>query len=129
MKTTATTIIALLLAIAVQGQTLEQVRAEIRRRHLPHPDIVLAQARLETGNFKSRRCKADKNLFGLKHRGRYAVYGDWRQSVADYERSISSRYPGGDYYRFLRGIGYAKDPAYCIKLRHIVNTTPKTTRK
>ena len=41
-----TTIIALLLAMAVQGQTREQVLREIQRQGIPHPHIVLAQARL-----------------------------------------------------------------------------------
>lgn len=45
------TIIALLMAIAGHGQTIELVRAEIQRQGIPHPQIVLAQARLETVNF------------------------------------------------------------------------------
>lgn len=114
---TASTIIALMLAVAVQGQTREQVLREIQRQGIPHPHIVLAQARLETGNFTSRRCRVQRNLFGIKHRGRYASYRRWQESVADYKRSISSRYQGGDYYAFLRRIGYAKDPKYTAKLK------------
>ena len=93
------------------------MREEIRRQGLPHGDIVLAQAKLETGNFKSRRCKRDHNIFGIKHRGRYAVYRNWRESVTDYKRRISSRYTGGDYYEFLRRIGYAADKRYINKLK------------
>ena len=48
-----------------QGQTIEQVRAELQRQGVPHVNIVLAQARLETGNFTSQRCKRDHNLFGI----------------------------------------------------------------
>ena len=114
---TASTIIALLLAMAVQGQTREQVLREIQRQGIPHPHIVLAQARLETGNFTSRRCRVQHNLFGIKHRGKYASYRRWQDSVADYKKSISSRYRGGDYYAFLRRIGYAKDPKYTAKLK------------
>lgn len=99
------------------GQTIEQVRAEIVRQGLPHPEIVLAQARLETGNFKSRRCRVDHNLFGIKRSGRYAKYRRWQDCVSDYKRRISSRYKGGDYYAFLKRIGYAKDPKYIFKLK------------
>ena len=110
-------IVLLMVAVNVQGQTIELVRAELQRQHVPHPEIVLAQARLETGNFKSRRCKVDHNLFGIKHNGRYAKYAKWQDSVSDYKARISSRYAGGDYYAFLRRIGYAKDPNYVRKLR------------
>ena len=120
---TASTIIALLLAVAVQGQTREQVLAEIQRQGIPHAHIVLAQARLETGNFRSNRCRRDHNLFGIKHNGRYARYRTWQDSVADYKARISSRYKGGDYYAFLRRIGYASDPNYIGKVKHIVKTS------
>src|SRR5690554_3322128 len=38
----------------------------IFKLRLEHPDIVFAQAILETGNFKSEIFKENKNLFGLK---------------------------------------------------------------
>ena len=107
----------LLLATSCHGQTIEQVRAEIHRQGLPHPHIVLAQARLETGNFTSARCKRDKNLFGIKHNGRYARYARWQDSVTDYRRRISARYKGGDYYAFLKRIGYAEEKEYINKLK------------
>lgn len=115
--------IALLLCMTVAGQTREQVRQELKRQHIPHADIVLAQARLETGNFKSRRCKVQHNLFGIKHGGRYATYRTWKESITDYRNCISSRYTGGDYYAFLKRIKYASDPNYIKKVRHIVNTS------
>jgi len=120
---TASTIIALMLAVAVQGQTRGQVLAEIQRQGIPHPHIVLAQARLETGNFRSDRCRRDHNLFGMKRGRRYAKYSNWRESVKDYKQRISSRYNGGDYYAFLRRIGYASDPNYIGKVKHIVKTS------
>ena len=99
------------------GQTTEEVRKELQRQGIPCANIVLAQARLETGNFTSQMCRTKHNLFGIKHHGRYASYAHWRDSIADYKRSISARYTGGDYYAFLRRIGYAKDPAYIAKLK------------
>ena len=116
MRSTST-ILALMLVMGMHGQTKEQVLAEIQRQGLPYPQIVLAQARHETGNFKSRLCKANKNLFGMKRGKRYATYSHWKESIADYKERISSRYKGGDYYAFLKKIGYAQDPKYNEKLR------------
>lgn len=99
------------------AQTIQEVREEIRRQGLPHADIVLAQARLETGNFTSRRCRVDKNIFGIKHGKRYATYRRWQDCVTDYKRRITSRYTGGDYYAFLRRIKYAADARYINKLK------------
>lgn len=109
--------IMLLVAAVSHGQTISEVRTEIVRQGLPHHEIVLAQARLETGNFTSRRCKVDHNIFGIKHSGRYAKYRRWQDCVTDYKRRISSRYRSGDYYVFLKRIGYAKDNKYISKLK------------
>lgn len=111
-------IIALLAVTMTAGaQTIDDVRAELKRQGVPCAEIVLAQARLETGNFKSRLCKQSRNLFGIKHGGKYARYRNWRESIADYKRRISSRYRGGCYYAFLRRIGYAADKSYINKLK------------
>jgi flagellum-specific peptidoglycan hydrolase FlgJ len=119
MKRTVYCIILLTLAICSKGQTIAEVRAEIIRQGIPHPDIVLAQARLETGNFTSRLCKTKHNIFGIKHGGKYASYRRWQDCVADYKRRISSRYRNGDYYAFLRRIGYAEAKDYTQKVRRI----------
>ncbi len=119
----ASTILALMLAVTMQGQTREQVLSEIKRQGIPHHTIVLAQARLETGNFRSDRCRRDHNLFGMKRGRRFAKYSNWRESVKDYKQRISSRYKGGDYYAFLRRIGYASDKNYIRKVKHIVKTS------
>lgn len=116
MRKTITTL-ALMVAMTTAAQTTEQVAKELVRQGVPHAKIVLAQARLETGNFKSRRCRQDHNLFGIKHGKRYARYTTWQDSVKDYKARISSRYNGGDYYAFLRRIKYASDPKYTAKLR------------
>ena len=115
---TGTIAIAMLLMTTTgNAQTIEQVRAELQRQGVPHANIVLAQARLETGNFTSQQCRIKHNLFGIKHGRRYASYARWQDSITDYKARISSRYHGGDYYAFLRRIGYAKDPAYITKLK------------
>ena len=115
--------LALLLSLSASGQTIEQVKSELYRQGVPHANIVLAQARLETGNFTSRRCKVDHNLFGMKKGKRYAKYGHWRDSVKDYKERISSRYTGGNYYAFLKRIGYAEEREYTQKLQKIIKTS------
>lgn len=85
-----------------------------------HKEIVYAQAILETGNFKSRCCIKNNNLFGL--RGKYYYkYKHWSESVKDYKRRIQSRYrKGEDYYRFLKRIHYAENPNYNKILKRLV---------
>lgn len=113
-------IIILLASITwCTAQTTEEVRKELWRQCVPCADVVLRQARLETGNFTSKLCKTKHNIFGIKRGNKYAAYKDWRECVKDYKRRISSRYKGGDYYAFLRRIGYAADPRYIAKLKSL----------
>ena len=109
----------LIMSASVSGQTTAEVRAELRRQQVPCAEIVLAQARLETGNFTSKLCKTKHNIFGIKHGGRYASYRRWQDCITDYKKCISSRYHGGDYYAFLKRIGYASDRQYLAKVRQI----------
>ena len=106
-----------MMATVGTAQTVSEVKAEIIRQGIPCPSIVLAQARLETGNFTSRVCKTKHNLFGIRTKRGYKTYRRWQDSVSDYKRLISSRYHGGDYYAFLRRIGYAEDKNYITKLK------------
>lgn len=87
--------------------TKENLKAELIRQKIPQHSIVLAQAIHETGNFTSRVCKENNNLFGLRKGNTYRSYSDYSQCVSDYKRLISSRYKGGDYYGFLLRIGVA----------------------
>ena len=89
-----------------------------------HPDIVYAQAILETGNFKSDLCINGNNLFGLYNSqdNKYYTYGHWSESIEDYIKLVQYKYdPSESYYKFLSDIGYAKDPNYIKKLKEIVN--------
>lgn len=89
-----------------------------------HPDIVYAQAVLETGNFKSQGCIKDNNLFGLYNskNKRYHRFNHWTDSVIAYKKWVQRRYrPPEDYYNFLKRIGYAKDKRYIGKLKRIVS--------
>ena len=93
-----------------------------------HPEIVYAQAILETGNFTSEGCLVDNNLFGLydSKRQRYYSFDNWTESVVAYLDYVQHRYkPPNDYYKFLSDIGYAEDPEYINKLKRIVNQYDK----
>lgn len=100
--------------------TKKNLKAELIRQNIPHHQIVLAQAIHETGNFTSRACKVQNNLFGLRKGNSYRSYSNYRECVKDYKRLISKRYKGGDYYDFIRRIGYAEDPEYINKLKKYV---------
>ena len=50
---------------ALPELTIPNLIAEIRKNNIKHPKIVLAQAILETGWFKSSVCRKKHNLFGL----------------------------------------------------------------
>ena len=64
-------IILFALPLTITAQTKNAVLAELKRQGVPHASIVLAQARLETGNFKSALCHKHHNLFGIKGNIRY----------------------------------------------------------
>ena len=67
----------------------------IKELHIKFPRIVLAQAKLESGNYKSNVFNTKRNLFGMKlaasrptigkgKANEYASYNSWKESVIDY---------------------------------------------
>lgn len=98
----------------------KNLKKVLKANNIKHPNIVLAQAKLETGNFTSKVCKSKSNLFGLRKGNQYRRYWHWTESVKAYKKLIQSRYTGGDYLAFLNRIGYAKDPTYIDKLQTIL---------
>lgn len=85
-----------------------------------YPEIVYAQAVLETGNFTSSGCRNKNNLFGLMLGKSLRRFNHWTESVIFYKQKIQSRYKGGDYYAFLTRIGYAANPNYNAHVKKIV---------
>lgn len=95
--------------------------AELKKNNIKHPNIVLAQAKLETGNFTSKVSKTHNNLFGLRKGKKYRSFSHWTESVKAYKNLIQdNRYTGGNYYAYLKKIKYAEDKAYIDKLKEIV---------
>lgn len=92
--------------------------------NVKHPNIVYAQAVLETGNFKSRVCKEYNNLFGLydSNKKDYYRFDHWSDSILGYINYIQYKYDSSDdYYVFLDDIGYAEDSLYVYKLKRIID--------
>lgn len=89
-----------------------------------HPQIVYAQAVLETGHFKSNVCLNYNNLFGLydsKNKD-YYKFNHWAESIVAYKEWIQKKYqPPNNYYVFLEEINYASDKEYISTLKSIVN--------
>lgn len=100
---------------------VSNVRMEIEQSDLISKNIVLKQAILETGWFKSYSCRVRNNLFGLKKpSGCYFEFNHWAESIKGYLTMVQYKLKKGeDYYKFLKRIGYASDSKYISKLNLI----------
>ena len=89
-----------------------------------HPKAVLAQAKLESGNYTSAHCVKRNNLFGLYNskRKEYYSFDHWTDCIEGYKNMIEYKHRDGeDYYDFLIRIKYATDPSYVYKVKQIEN--------
>lgn len=94
---------------------------------IKHPQIVYAQAVLETGHFKSDLCLNGNNLFGLydSKNHRYYTFDHWKDCIIAYKEMIQYKYKDGDnYLNFLKEIGYAEDSEYICKLKELIKNPP-----
>ena len=102
--------------------TIENLYAALKRHGIKYPKIVLAQAILETGRFRSRVCHEHNNLFGLRHSKGYYSFSNWEESVIAYRDKVQYKHRDGEgYYSFLKRIGYASAPDYINKVREIAS--------
>ena len=101
-----------------------------------HKDIVIAQAILETGWFKSKNYQINNNLFGMKQVfsrattadttiNGYSHYPNWRMSVIDYYIKQSVResiIPSSreSYFHYLDKIYSEVGPSYSNQLKDII---------
>lgn len=89
---------------------------------IQYPEIVYAQALLETGHFSSSVCKNYNNLFGLynSRTKSYYRFDNWWDSVKAYKDFVQYKYKGNtDYYTFLVKLPYATDPNYIRKIKQL----------
>jgi flagellum-specific peptidoglycan hydrolase FlgJ len=127
----------------LQSNTQESISKEslyeqIIKYGIKFPDIVFAQAILESGEFTSKLFKSANNLFGMKvptkresarigaTQSGYSKYGDWGYSVYDYslwqEHMLKTRNDiTKKQYFALLGRVYAEDPQYVNKLKRRIS--------
>lgn len=114
--------------------TEEKLVGLLKELNVKFPYIVLAQAKVESGNFSSRIFRENHNLFGMK-RARvrvntalgtqhgHAYYDSWRSSVFDYAfyqcRYLSSISSESEYFQYLSQ-SYAEDESYVLKLKDMI---------
>lgn len=102
--------------------------------NIKYPYIVLAQAKLESGNFTSKLFRENNNMFGMRkarqrittaqtEKGNYAYYRDWLDCVYDYamyQSSVMCTVNNETEYFSKLGERYAEDSTYVSKLKNII---------
>jgi hypothetical protein len=102
--------------------------------HIKYPHIVLAQAKLESGDFKSKMFRQNFNLFGMKlprqrittalgEKNGHAYYRDWIDCVHDYgmwSQAMTCNIDSEVEYFTKLDERYAEDTTYINKLKHII---------
>lgn len=89
---------------------------------IAHPEIVYAQAQLESGRFTSNLFKTRNNFLGLydskKHE--YFKFNHWSDCLNGYKQYVQRKWDGNsDYYTFLVNLPYAEDPNYISKVKKL----------
>lgn len=100
--------------------------------NVKYPDIVYAQAKLESGNFNSALFRLNNNLFGMKAIGNrpttsigsrygFAYFKSWRDSVLDYViyQCLYLKDKSYEEYLYYLDNVYAEDPNYIHKIKNI----------
>ena len=108
----------------------------LRSSNIKYPYIVLAQAKIESGNYTSKVFRENNNLFGMKEpnvrtttalgtKNSHAYYLDWVSSVYDYAMFQNNRMQEVDseseYYAKLAD-GYAADSTYAAVIKKTVDS-------
>jgi len=144
MRCITLTAIALLISVRVGSATFKKempipfsvsnMMKVMNKVGILFPDVVLAQARLETGNFTSKVFKENNNLFGMKlprvrnttaigEQNSHATYASWLQSVADYklwQDEVVKKYRTKRAYLRYLSKHYAEDKRYIHKLKQML---------
>ena len=144
MKCITLTLIALFISLEVGSASFTR-RAELpfspsnmlttmTEMGIVYPDIVMAQARIETAHFTSKIFKENHNLFGMKlpkqrsttaigEQYNHAEYTSWRQSVIDYklwqDRVLTKVKSKRAYLKYLNKY-YATDKKYVTLIKQMI---------
>lgn len=98
---------------------------------IQHPEVVYAQALIESGNFTSWLFKHNHNIFGMKlaifrkttaigERKNHARFNNWLDAVADYKLWQDAKFNGRQVSQaeYLKALSkYAADKKYIQKVR------------
>lgn len=132
------TLMLCLVAYAKTPPNQREVYQQIVSIGIKFPDVALAQAILESGNFKSKLAKENNNLFGMRlarvrettakgQKYGYANYLSWKDSVKDYKLWQDSvlknkkNMTRTQYLSYLNRI-YSETPNYISRIRFITET-------
>jgi len=114
---------------------LELLYFEILNNNIEYPDIVFAQAVLESGYMKSKIFYENNNLFGMREahqrittakgtENNHAYYHTWYESVLDYSfyqcKYLSNITTEELYFDYLSQ-SYAENPNYVSILKDMIN--------
>lgn len=115
--------------------TEDEIYSFIIQLNIEHPDIVMAQCILESGNFSSEICKEANNLLGMKvpkyrptmcigvHKG-HAVYVSWKECIVDYAIWQSSYCRGltrEEYFKYLDKV-YSQVKDYSERVKKVIKS-------
>ena len=118
-----------------QPLTISNVEEYILALNLEHPEIVLAQCKLESNHLKSKNVIENHNLFGMTianqrpttakkidPKSKYAYYATWEDSVLDYAlwQAIYARNKTKEEYFLILSDSYATNPNYVNILKSII---------
>ena len=107
---------------------------KITQLNFRYPHIILAQAKLESGYFKSTIFLENNNMFGMKQaklranlakgtNRNHAYYDTWQDCILDYalyySTYLSDIKTEGEYFEYLRQ-NYAEDKTYVQRLKQII---------
>ena len=111
----------------------DKLKQFILELNIKFPHIVYAQARLESGHFKSKIFRENNNFFGMKvarkrpttnkgEQNGHAYFDSWKDCVVDYAfyqaAYLSDIKTESEYYAYLSA-NYAEDPTYVAKLKKL----------
>jgi len=111
----------------------EWVEAKLLKLNAEHIDILIAQSKLESGNYSSEVFKQNKNLFGMRQSFtrastnvgtnlNHAIYDSYYDSVIDivlWQQKYASKLTREEYLQVLQQC-YAEDRSYIQKLNKII---------
>lgn len=118
--------------IAQTIPTKEEFIAACDSLEIYHPYVVYAQARLESGNFKSTTYKKKNNCLGIydSRKKCYATYNNWKECLAAYKNKVQYKWiykecSDEEYLNWIISMGYASDTLYKAKVMKILNNVKK----